>query len=149
MSQFTNGYLHQHDFPVTSLYFAGFLVVVIGFRLFTLKQEGKAVNLSNLKAAFLINFIDRSSGRVNWRYTIQIFLRVCLLFYSYWGALLSIHYANRANINFGVISCCFIVSVVVNTAAGLVFFNERLNFKIATGILVTMAGIVWISLAKG
>jgi drug/metabolite transporter (DMT)-like permease len=61
----------------------------------------------------------------------------------------SIHYANLANINFGIISCCFIVSVVVNSAAGLVFFNEKLTRKLSLGICVTMTGIIWISLAKG
>ena len=92
---------------------------------------------------------DFENKRVNWGYSYQIFLRQCLLFYSYWAAISSIHYANLANINFGIISCCFIISVVVNTAAGLAFFNEKINFKIGSGIVVTMAGIIWISLGKG
>lgn len=67
----------------------------------------------------------------------------------YWCGISSIHYANKANINFGIISCCFIVSVVVNTAAGLVFFGEKLTLKTSLGIIVTMCGIIWVSLAKG
>ena len=90
---------------------------------------------------------DFNERKINWNYSIQIFIRQWLLFYSYWAALSSIHYANLAHINFGIISCCFIVSVVVNTAAGRFFFKETLTFKVGMGIVITMSGIIWISLA--
>lgn len=78
-----------------------------------------------------------------------LIFRSILLAFIFWGAIRSIHYANLANINFGIVSCCFIVSVVVNTAAGLAFFKETFNIKVLVGIIVTLSGIMWISLAKG
>lgn len=40
-------------------------------------------------------------------------------------------------------------SIIINTSCGYLFFGEKLNYKIILGIIVTMAGIFWISLAKG
>jgi drug/metabolite transporter (DMT)-like permease len=68
---------------------------------------------------------------------------------TYWCGIKSIYYATLANINFGIISCCFICSIIINVTFGLIFFGEKMNLKMVGGIVITIAGIVWISLAKG
>lgn len=76
-------------------------------------------------------------------------MRILITTTSLVSAIKSIHYAIEANINFGIISCCFIISIVINSACGFIFFKERLNAKVVGGIVVTLSGIIWISLAKG
>ena len=68
---------------------------------------------------------------------------------SLYCAVKSIHFANLAGLNFGIISCCFIVSIIINCACGYFCFNEEINYKVVIGICVTISGIIWISLAKG
>jgi multidrug transporter EmrE-like cation transporter len=41
------------------------------------------------------------------------------------------------------------ISVVINTTSGFLYFGERIKAKVLLGIGVTIAGIVLISLAKG
>lgn len=59
------------------------------------------------------------------------------------------HFALLAHLNLGIVASCAMVSVVVNTTAGFIFFKERLSLKTMSGIIVTLIGIIWISLAKG
>ena len=75
--------------------------------------------------------------------------RGCLLICVFYCAISSIHYAIAAQINFGIISCCYIISVPINTFAGLFWFDEKLNMKVCLGIVVTLCGIVWISISNG
>ena len=68
---------------------------------------------------------------------------------TYWCGIKSIYYATLANINFGIISCCFICSIVINVTFGLIFFGEKMTLKMVCGIIITISGIMWISIAKG
>ena len=68
---------------------------------------------------------------------------------TYWCGIKSIYYATLANINFGIISCCYICSIVINVTFGLVFFGEKMTLKMVCGIVITITGIMWISIAKG
>jgi len=76
-------------------------------------------------------------------------IRICVLLASLWSGIMSIYYANLANINFGIISCCFIFSIVVNISCGYAFFEEKISKYQIIGIIITLSGIIWISLAKG
>ncbi len=67
---------------------------------------------------------------------------------SIYCAMRSLYYANLAGINFGIVTCCFMMSIVMNVTFGYIFFNEKMNFKMIIGIFITMIGIAWISLAK-
>ena len=79
----------------------------------------------------------------------MLIIRTGLLSIALWSTIMSIYYANLANINFGIISCCFIFSIVVNITFGYAFFQEKISNKQILGIIVTLTGIIWISLAKG
>ena len=72
-----------------------------------------------------------------------------MLLFVYWSAIASIYHANLANLNFGIVSSCFIVSVVVNTTANRILFKDSITLKMGFGITVTLSGIIWVSLAKG
>lgn len=76
-------------------------------------------------------------------------LRATFLIAIYYCGIRSIHHAILANINFGIVSCCYIVSIVVNCAFGFLYFGEKINSKVIAGIIITVSGIMWISLAKG
>ena len=102
-----------------------------------------------MKRVLFYEFYDFDHGRVNWEYTIMLMIRVSLLLVALWAAIMSIYYANLANINFGIISCCFIFSIVVNITAGYAIFQEKISAKQVAGIVVILTGIIWISLAKG
>jgi drug/metabolite transporter (DMT)-like permease len=39
--------------------------------------------------------------------------------------------------------------VVFNVAAGLMFFNEKITLKVTLGIVITLTGIISVSLLKG
>jgi drug/metabolite transporter (DMT)-like permease len=38
---------------------------------------------------------------------------------------------------------------VINVTAGIMFFNEQINWKESLGMIITIAGIMWISLSRG
>ena len=78
----------------------------------------------------------------------QLF-RVFVTVASLYCAVKSIYYANLAGLNFGVISCCFIFSIVINCTFGYFCFDEKITLRMLAGIAITLAGIIWISLAKG
>ncbi len=79
----------------------------------------------------------------------MLILRTMIVGLSIYFTVLAIYFANLANINFGIISCCFIFSIVVNITCGYLFFSEKIKIKVYLGIFVTLAGIIWISLVKG
>lgn len=76
-------------------------------------------------------------------------LRLALCSCSIFFALKSIYFANLANINFGIVSCCYIVSIIVNSTSGYFFFQEKITFKMIGGMVVVVIGVIWISLARG
>jgi drug/metabolite transporter (DMT)-like permease len=95
------------------------------------------------------NFYDFKKQKYDDYYLKNQLLRILITMTSLYCAVKSIHYANLANINFGIISCCFIVSIIINCSCGYFFFQEKMNVKVILGIAVTISGIIWISLAKG
>ena len=68
---------------------------------------------------------------------------------SYYFGIKSIYYAGLANLNFGIVSCCYIFSIVINVTCCFLFFEEKINWKESAGIIVIVTGIIWISLSKG
>ena len=92
---------------------------------------------------------DFEKRQINSYYTANLLLRSLIVFVALYFTISAIYYAKLANINFGIISCCFIFSIVVNIACGYLFFQEKINSKVYGGIFVTLAGIIWISLDKG
>ena len=76
-------------------------------------------------------------------------MRAIGLIITYYCGIKSIYYAGLANLNFGIVSCCFIFSIIINVACGLLFFDEKINWKESAGIVVIVVGIIWISLSKG
>lgn len=79
----------------------------------------------------------------------MLLLRTCSLILTYYCGIRSIYYATLANINFGIVSCCFIVSVLVNSVFNFIFFGEKIILKTLLGMVITISGIMWISLSKG
>ena len=59
------------------------------------------------------------------------------------------HYAQLAQINFGIVSCCLSVSAPLNCLLSYIFWKERLSCKMIIGTLVIVTGVAWIALAKG
>jgi drug/metabolite transporter (DMT)-like permease len=147
-SNFLNGFLEHQDFTVTCLNFSGFFLLGLAYKVYSMMKAQKPEDVA-FKRVLFHEFYDFSQGRVNWEYTLMLVLRVGLLLVALWAAIMSIYYANLANINFGIISCCFIFSIVVNITAGYAIFQEKISPKQVAGIVVTVAGIIWISLAKG
>jgi drug/metabolite transporter (DMT)-like permease len=76
-------------------------------------------------------------------------MRAIGLIITYYCGIKSIYYAGLANLNFGIVSCFFIFSIIINVACGLLFFDEKINWKESAGIVVIVVGIIWISLSKG
>lgn len=129
------------------MYFSGFTVVIVIYRLLIaskIEGAGSTVfgNFYSQRGKPGVMTVDRY-------YFLNLAFRVALQTCSVYSQIKSIHYAILANINFGIVSCCFIFSIVINTAFGYKFFGEMLNNKVLTGIFVTISGIIWISLAKG
>lgn len=148
-AHFINGFLDRQDFDVSCLYFSGFLVVELIFRWYQLKYEVKSFSKDSIMKLCFGNFYKFDENQINWYYTIHVFLRSFALILVYWFGIKSIYFAKLANINIGIISSCFIFSIVINVTAGFLFFNEKINLKETLGILITIAGIVWISLSRG
>lgn len=151
-SNFMNSYLTKQDFAAVTLNFLPFIIVATAYKLLTFYWEGKEKGIQNrrpfMRVAFA-NFTDEKTGQVDWYYVRNILFRVFISTVSLYSAIKSIHFAILANINFGIISCCFIISIVINSTCGFFFFQERLNSKVIGGIVITLSGIIWISLAKG
>ena len=149
-TNFINGYLDNLDFAATCLYFTGFLFVTILYRLINLKFfQGKDLSIVNVKEGFQGYYVNKETGLVNWSYTMQIFVRTWIMLLAFYCAIKSIHYANLAQVNFGIVSCCYIISIVVNSTVGYFYFKESINMMVMVGMAVTISGIVWISIAKG
>ena len=92
---------------------------------------------------------DFEKRQINTYYTANLILRTLIMVVALYFTISAIYYAKLANINFGIISCCFIFSIVVNIVCGYLFFQEKIKSKVYGGIFVTLAGIIWISLEKG
>lgn len=147
-ANFLNGFLEHQDFTVTCLNFSGFFLLGLAYKIYCMMKFLKPRD-GVFKRVLFQEFYDFSQERVNREYTLMLMLRVCLFLVSLWAAIMSIYYANLANINFGIISCCFTFSIVVNISAGYAIFQEKISSMQVAGIIVTVAGIIWISLAKG
>lgn len=63
--------------------------------------------------------------------------------------MISAAYSAKAQINFGIISTCVCVQTPLNCIAGLLFFNEKLTFKVIVGTTMVLAGVIWIAMARG
>jgi drug/metabolite transporter (DMT)-like permease len=111
--------------------------------------KGKKSQDRVFKRVLFYEFYDFDQGRVNWEYSLMLLLRVGIFMVALWGTIMSIYYANLANINFGIISCCFMFSLILNITVGYAIFQEIITPKQIAGIAVTLSGIIWISLVKG
>jgi drug/metabolite transporter (DMT)-like permease len=109
----------------------------------------KSFSKEAIKRTIFGNFYDFETYKVNKYYAFQVTMRACGLMITYYCAIKSIYYAGLANLNFGIVSCCFIFSIIINVTCGLLFFDENINWKESAGIVVIVAGIIWISLSKG
>lgn len=131
------------------LYFAGFFIIACVHKGLLYQAELKEGSGKTLREVIFGNFYNFKTSQLDKYYLMNIILRVGLSMASVYCAISSIHYANLANINFGIISCCFIVSIIINSSCGYFLFGEKINKKVIAGIFVTISGIIWISLAKG
>ena len=96
------------------------------------------------------NFIlEGTSSELNWWYLLHTVFRAVNFHLVFWSSVKAIYYANLADLNFGIISSCSYVSIIVNSVVGYFFFREIITPKMLFGILVTITGILWVSLAKG
>lgn len=134
---------------MTCLSFTGFLVVALIYRFIQLKFEVKSFSRKAIIHTCFGQFYNFEIQRFNSFYAFQVFCRALVLILIYWCGIKSIYYASLANINFGIISCCFICSIIINVTFGLIFFGEKMTVKMVLGIVVTISGIMWISIAKG
>ena len=123
-SNFINGYLDHQDFAVTCLNFTGFLMLGMAYKLYIMKTATKEEKSqpNSTKKIFFYEFYDFKEGKICWEYTRMVLLRIFLCSLAFWTTIMSIYYAKLANINFGIISCCFIFSIVINITCGYAFF---------------------------
>ena len=87
-------------------------------------------------------------GKFSWYYFNHTIIRALNFFAYFWCIMTSIKYATLAGLNFGIIASCSYTSIIINIAVGYYSFKETISLKKAFGILVTISGIVWISLSK-
>ena len=80
-----------------------------------------------MKSTIFGHFYDFQLQKVNKYYTFQVSIRACALLMSYYFGIKSIYYAGLANLNFGIVSCCYIFSIVINVTCGFLFFEEKLT----------------------
>lgn len=145
---FLNGYLDNKDFAVSSMNFSGFLLVSLFYKVFQLIEARKSNSRKTTKQIFFGNFVNPLNGRLNLAYTFQTLLRTAILLMFFWCLIVSINFANQANLNFGIISSCQYISIVANCIIGYFCFREIITNKQFLGIGVTLAGVIWISLSK-
>jgi uncharacterized membrane protein len=126
--------------------FAGFFLMGVAYKLLLIYQQKQKAEVQKI---FFGNFYNFESNQINQYYTGMLILRTLILGLSLYLSVQAIYYANLANINFGIISCCFIFSIVVNITCGYLFFEEKIKPQVYFGIFVTLVGIIWISLVKG
>ena len=134
---------------MTCLYFTGFILVALIFRFLQLRFEVKSFSLDAILRTCFSQFYNFDTRHLNRFYAFQILCRALVLMLTYWCGIKSIYYASLANINFGIVSCCFICSIIINVTFGLLCFGEKMTWKMVLGIVITITGIMWISLAKG
>ena len=140
---FLNGYYDNRDFAVSTLNFSGFLCVPLIYKIYTLLH-----NNSKGRNVFFTNYITDSS-QLDKYYLINTLARAANFLAYFWLIILSMSCAQKANLNFGIISSCAYISIVINCGVGYVWFREVITLKMLFGIVVTLSGIIWISLAKG
>ncbi len=74
-------------------------------------------------------------------------IRSFLFFALGWLLIISSSYAVKAGINFGIISTLMSVQTPLNAVIGALYWNEKLNFKVVIGMVLTICGVTWVSLA--
>ena len=132
----------EKGFAVTSMSFSGFLFVSL------LYKVGEVLLMSKnerYQQSSLGKFFHYMRDPVIFGHVMIRTLNYC--FYIYLLLVIG-DYAQRAQINVGIILSILPVEIVYVTIYGYLFFDERLGWKMIIGIVVIMGGISWITLSK-
>jgi hypothetical protein len=99
--------------------FIGYLTLGIAYKILLIFQEKQKADVNKI---FLKNFYNFETKQLNQYYTGMLVLRTLILSLALYFTVMAIYYAKLANINFGIISCCFMFSIVMNIVCGYLLF---------------------------
>jgi drug/metabolite transporter (DMT)-like permease len=88
-------------------------------------------------------------GKVNYENLAHLLIRSVNFFMLTWLTIIAAHYAIAAGVNFGIIASIICVSTPINCLLSYLFWGEKLSKKIMFGTFLVIAGVVWVSLARG
>jgi uncharacterized membrane protein len=148
VNNFLVSLLDSHDYSTLSLQFPGFLLVSLAYRFIEINKlpDKTAVSILNV---FFKHFYSQETHTFNITNFIHLFLRAINFFGLIWLCIISSHYAVKAQINFGIISTCMSIQTPLNCVIGVMAWGEKLKIKMILGTTVIIAGVIWVSLARG
>jgi hypothetical protein len=108
---FLNSLLTTQNLSVIMLQCTPFLIVTTIAKIIIYNSEAKTALSKGLakptfKDVFIRNYIDPKTRALDLYFTISVLFRNLISGISIYSAVRSVYYANLANINFGIISCC-------------------------------------------
>lgn len=148
INNFLMSLLDSHDYATSCLQFTGFFFISLFYKLWEVKKL-KNRSRSSISNTFFKHFYNQHERKFHFMNLAHLVFRSANFFCLTWFIIISSHYALKANINFGIISTCVSVSAILNCIGGVLFWHEKLKPKMIVGTLVILAGVAWVSLAKG
>ena len=95
------------------------------------------------------HFYDLSTRKFDFVSLLHLFIRAAMFFVMAWVLIKASYFSSMAHINFGIVTSCTCIAIVLSSILTFMFFGERLTINMIIGIAVIIAGIVWIAIAKG
>lgn len=90
-----------------------------------------------------------SESKVNYVSVAHLVVRSMNHFGVTWLIIISSSYAIKAEINFGIVVTCMSIQTPLNCIVGIIYWKEKLNWKMALGTVILLVGVTWVSFAKG
>jgi multidrug transporter EmrE-like cation transporter len=87
--------------------------------------------------------------KIDMSYVWNTLVRTANLMLYFWVLMLAMQYSLKAGLNFGVISSCAYVSIIINSVFRYYAYQEVITRNQFIGIGLTLTGVIWISVAKG
>jgi multidrug transporter EmrE-like cation transporter len=126
---------------VTCLSWTGFIGTAIVYKAIFLAKDKRSKSTEVMKEHFLSQLGSKHN-------LIHQVLRTANWFLYIWLTILIGQYARLACMNPGIIYACLSATIIFNSIWGFLVFGEKITIKMSIGILVVIASVFWISVAR-
>ncbi|CDW89958.1 UNKNOWN [Stylonychia lemnae] len=148
VANFIFSLLDDTDFATSCLTFPGFLTICIGYKILQIREHQR-ISKKIIFEQFFSKYFDETGSRVNFFNIFHMIIRSCLFFGLSLLVILASGYAQKAKINFGIVTSCISFSIVLSSIFSYIYYDEKLTKTQIIGMIIIIISIVGISFSKG